>query len=217
MFSFLKKKRQPEAGSLEAGLRRSIDDLRSEIGDDAVSQGMALNGRINRLSSLNLEFITALLDLTDEITDKLHEQYEGLGPLVLLEVDAFCAAIVITALFTTDLPEEETREVIVIYLDLWTEVAAKNHPGSDSSTLRSQMERLWFEYTQLILRAFEEQTTQIVLNEDSAGRLLVRNVDRLARVQREKEFEGVAAISFKVAISEAIRIVNKALPRHDLE
>ncbi|GEM_PF-6482294 len=206
MFSFFRKKK-PEVSDPHAELRLSVDKLRSELGVDSVMKGMELNARIDRLRSVKLEFIQSLLELTDQITDRIREQYQGFGPLMVLEIDAFCAAIVATAVMTTDIPENEAREVIDIYLGLWTETAVKNHPGVVEATLKAQMDTLWLEYSRLILKTCGEQTPQIMVNEDSPTRVLVRSVDRLARVQREEDRESVAAITFKVAISEALRIV----------
>lgn len=205
MFSFLKRKKQETDPHAE--LRRSVEKLRSEIGDDTLVKSMELNTRVNRLRSVNLDFIQSLLELTDEITDRIREQYQGFGQLMVLEIDAFCAALVATTVITTDIPEDEAREVIDIYLGLWTETAVKNHPGVQESALKAQMDTLWLDYSRLILKTFGEPTPQIVMNEDSPARILVRNVDRLAKIQRKPEREGVAAVTFNVTISEAIRIV----------
>lgn len=206
MFSFFTKK--PKADDVQGQMRRAFNDLRSEIGEDAVTQGMELNNRISRLRSVDLEFIQSLLELTDEITDRVREQYQGFGQIRVLEIDALCAAIVATAIIASEIQEDEAREVIDIYLGLWTGTAVENHQGIGAAALKDRMDDLWLEYSRLILRAYGEETSQIMINEDSASRILVRTADRLAQVKRPDGNEGVAAVIFKTTISETVRIVN---------
>lgn len=145
--------------------------------------------------------------MTDEVTDRIHEQYRGYGPLNVLEVDAFCASIVASAVLTIDIPDAETFEVVDIYLGLWSETTVKNHPGAQEDVLKAQMDKLWLEYSKLLLKSLGESPQETMMNEFSASRLLVRNIDRLAQVKREDGEEGVAAIVFKTTISETVRIV----------
>lgn len=212
MFSFFKRKTQ-ETGS-HAELRQSVEKWRSEIGDDTFLKSIELNSRVNRLTSVNLDFIQSLLELTDELTDRIREQYQGFGQLVLLEIDAFCAALVATAVITTDIPEDEALEVIDIYLGLWTETTVENHPRAEASALKARMDTLWLEYSRLILKTFGEPTPEMAMNEDSPARILVRNVDRLAKVERQPERELVTAVIFKAAVSESIRIVAAHVDRN---
>ncbi len=186
MFSFFKKKKS---------------------NDDVLAKGMALNQRINRLRSVNFEFIQSMLELTDNVTDRIRELYKQFPAVNGLEVDAFCASMVCTGIISSDVPENEAPEVLDIYLGLWTETAVKNHPGASEQTLRVQMNGLWIEYCRMILKTLDEPTPQIVINEDSVARVLVRNVDRLARVDRDSSQEAVTAVTFKATIGEVIRIV----------
>ncbi|WP_421590770.1 hypothetical protein [Shinella sp. M27] len=205
MFSFFKKKTQETDPRTE--LRQSVERLRAEIGDDAVMKGMQLNDRVNQLRSINPKFISSLLALTDEVTEKITDQYKGMGPLMVLEIDAFSACIVATAVLATDIPEDEIREIVDIYLGLWVDVAVKNHQGVSETALKGRMDSLWLEYSRPILQAYSDPTPHIVQHEDGPALQLVRGVDKVARVQRDEVREGVTAISFKATISEAIRIV----------
>lgn len=187
MFSFFKRKRQQEA--------------------PRVSSAMELLDRVNRLRSVQLSFFQSLLNLTDEVSDRIVSQYEQFGTFNTLEVHAFCASIVATAVAGSDLPEDETPIIVDIYLALWVDSVAQHGDAINGLALKDQMRRLSAEYCPLIIRAANELTPQIMHDPDSVAVRLVRNVDRLAGVDRDEVQQSVTAVNFKVAATEAIRIV----------
>ncbi|MCQ1779425.1 hypothetical protein NOJ05_19640 [Neorhizobium galegae] len=188
MFSFFKPTKPPAP-------KASDDDIK----------GAALYLRVSKLRSVKLEFFQGLLGLTDEVTQRIDESFQGFATCNRLEVDAFCASIITTAVIATDLPESETSEIVDIYLGLWSETAAKNYPCASEATLKTRMDALLLEYSRMILRAWGESPLQ-TMADDSVAMNLVRNVDRLANVQREEAKQTVTAVTFKAAIGEAIRI-----------
>ncbi|MGX9991592.1 hypothetical protein ACS4RR_020915 [Rhizobium sp. Z1P35] len=170
-------------------------------------KGVELYFRVTRLKTVKLEFFQGLLELTDEITQRMSEQYQGLGVYNQLEVEAFCASIITTAVIAADLSDDESLEIIDIYLGLWVEIAVKNYPGTSETGLKSRMNSLCLEYSRMILRAYGESPQQTMIVEESVARNLVRDVDRLAGIQREEIKQAVTAVMFKATIGETIRIV----------
>jgi hypothetical protein len=214
MFSFFKKKQStPKAGpifeDMRQNMRREIENLRAELGDEAMASGMQLLDRVNLIQSVKLPFFQGLLELTYEVSDQVVDQYEPLGEFNAVEVHGFCACIVATAISVINLPDDEKPFVMDIYLDLWVDSAVRNGRNINGPSLKDRIVRVWGEYRPFIYHA-EVEPVQYVLYKptESAARRLVSNVDRLAGVSRNEVEQQITATRFKSIISEAVRITN---------
>lgn len=211
MFSFFKKSKKRETPKAvpdaHTDLRKAVSDLRSEFSDETLARGMGLLDRVSGLRSVQLSFFQSLLELTDQVSDRMVDHYDEFGTFNALEVHAFCASIVATAIAASDLPEDERPSIVDIYLSLWVDSVVEHGKGINGPALKAQMGKLWAEYCPLVVRAASEPTPQIVHDPESAAVRLVRNVDRLAGIERDEVRQKVVAVTFKVTTMEAIRIV----------
>lgn len=211
MFSFFKKKKQeaPRASpGADQELRKAVNDFRADFSDETLVRSMDLLDRVNRLRSVQWSFFESLVGLTDEISDRIVDEYESFQSFNSIEVHTFCVAIVATGLGVSDLPEHEMGEILDIYVGMNAETIARQVKSLDEVRLKGDMKRVCGEYIPLIARAATEPTPRIVHGHDSALKL-VANVDRLAGVERDEVQQGVVAVKFKVAAMEAIRIVRQ--------
>ncbi|WP_026612845.1 hypothetical protein [Ensifer aridi] len=222
MFSFFKKKQNTPKESLspfeemQKNMRREVESLRAELGDDALVGGMQLLDRINILETVKLPFFQGLLELTDEVSGQVIDQYEPLGDFNALEVHGFCACIVATAVSVINLPDDEKPFAMDIYFDLWVDSALRNGKNINGPSLKDRIVRTWGEYRPFIYHAEVEPVQYIIYKPtESAARRLVSNVDRLAGVTRSEVEQQIAATRFKSTISEAVRITDElAFPPH---
>lgn len=195
---------------MQQSIGREVESIRSEIGDEAVTGGMQLLNRVNRLKSVEIPFFQGLLELTNEVSDQVFDQYEQFGDVNALNVHGFCASIVATAVSVINLPDDEKPVVMDIYLDLWIDSAVRNGRNINGPSLKERIVRVWEDYRPFIYYT-EVEPAQYILYKptESAARLLVSNVDRLAGVSRNEVEQQVTATRFKSIISEAIRHANE--------
>lgn len=194
---------------MQKNVSREVESIRSEFGDEAVTGGMQLLNRVNRLQSVEIPFFKGLLELTDEVSDQVFDQYEQFGDVNTMEVHGFCVAIVATAVSVINLPDDEKPVVMDIYFDLWVDSAVRNGRNINGPSLKERIIRVWGDYRPFIYHT-EVEPVQYILYKptESAARLLVSNVDRLAGVSRNEVEQQVTAARFKSIISEAVRHAN---------
>lgn len=213
MFSFFKKSKRQDAAKTvseaDEELGKAISDLKAEMGDKALMQGMNLLDRVNALRSVKLSFFQSLLELADNVSNQVVDQYESFGKFNSLEVQGFCASIITTAISVINLPEDEKPICMDIYLGLWVDSVVQHGKGINGPALKDQIVRVWSEYRPLIIGAATEPVQYIIYKSDSAAMRLVSNVDRLAGVTRDETQQHIVATRFKSLISEVVRIVDE--------
>jgi hypothetical protein len=195
---------------MQQNISRGVESIRSELGDEAVTGGMQLLSRVNRLHSVKVHFFQGLMELTDEVSDQVFDQYEQLGDVNTMEVHVFCVSIVATAVSVINLPDDEKPVVLDIYFDLWTDSAVRNGRNINGPSLKERIVRVWEDYRPFVYYTEVEPAQYILCKPtESAARLLVSNVDRLAGVSRNEVEQQITATRFKSVISEAIRHTNE--------
>lgn len=217
MFSWLFKKR-PHANTtaarpfdqMQKNMHREVENLRAELGDEALISGMQLLDRVGVLGVVKLPFFQGLLELNDQVSDQVISQYESFGSFNTLEVHGFCACIVATAISMINLPDDEKPIAIDIYLDLWVESAVRNGKNINGPSLKDRIVDAFGEYRPFIYRAEVEPVQYIAYKPtESVARRLLSNVDRLAGVTRSEVEQQITAMRFKSTISEAVRITDE--------
>lgn len=177
-----------------------------KVSNDATAQGVDLYLRVARLGSRDLDFFKDLLGITDEVSDRVYPIFEGFPDVKFLEVHGVIACIVVTAIKVSSMKEDEKREVIDIYLDLWVGSIVEKEPRLDGKILKGSVERMWQSAMPGILRAAvgeqgEEPGIQF------APVVLLHSLDRLCGIRRPENAVIEDGASLRKAIVFGINAV----------
>ncbi|MCW1753032.1 hypothetical protein [Rhizobium acaciae] len=199
MWSFFK----PKKPDLQAEARKAVEELRSELSNAALAKSLTLNDRVNRLRSVRLEYFNELMGVTDDIADRVFPLYERYPNASALEIHGYCASTVAVSAYFSDLPEDEKPTIIDIYLDLWVDNTVSHAPGLNGQTLQGSIQRMWQGFMPGIMRAAAEEEAIRRGFDDPSG-TLVKELDRLAGVERSTAERVAAAKTMKAAVVHAM-------------
>ncbi len=194
---------KPKKPSLQAAARKAVKELRSEFSDEILAKGMSLNDRVNRLRSVELEYINELMGLTDDTADRVFPLFGQFPSASTLEIQGFCASLVASAVHLSELPGDEKPTVIDIYLDLWVDNIVQHAPSLDGKILRGWIDRMWRGFLPGIMRAAADEEA-IEMGFPSAPVVLSKELDRLVGVQRNEDDRPLAGKTLKSAVVKAM-------------
>ena len=199
IFSWFKSKTSPASPNLNAGAKEAVDQLRNKFSDETLAQGFAINQKVDRLGSRKLEYFNELLGITDDVADRIWPIFEGFSEVNVLEVNGLFASIVTTAVHSCELPTDEKRQIIDIYLDLWAGGMVAQSPTLNGSILRGSIDRMWQGLMPGILRAAAHEEA-VKMGFENPPAVLLKALDDLCGVQRPDGQQAEAASMLKDAI-----------------
>lgn len=204
MFSFFKNKAQ--APNMIEGAQKAVDELRAEFPDDELVRSFAINAKVNRLGTKNLEYFNELLGITDGVSDRVWPIFEDLPNVKNIEIHGVLASVVASAVKSSDLPEHEKLPIIEIYLDLWAGGIVDQDPRLKGTILRGSIGRMWESMLPGILRAAAYEDA-VKLGFPNPPLVLVQSIDELCGVRRSEAAQIEAGAALRDAIIYAMLAV----------
>lgn len=199
IFSWFKSKDKASGPNIVSDAQKAVDELRSQFSDEALSHGLAINEKVDRLGSHKLEYFNDLLGVTDDVADRIWPIFDNFHNVKVLEVHGLCVSIVTTAIHSCDLSEDEKRQIIDIYLDLWAGGVAGQDPSLNGTILRGSIDRMWQGIMPGILRAAVDEEA-VKMGFENPPAVLLQALDDLCGVDRPVKQKAEGAAILKDAI-----------------
>ncbi|MEY8099848.1 hypothetical protein AB9F29_21050 [Falsihalocynthiibacter sp. S25ZX9] len=175
-----------------------IHPSKNEVSD----KGQDFLDRLNRIDSVDATYVHSLMQLTDEVFEKILGKYSQYKRFDSHNVEVFCVSIVVTAVMVSDLPEKERLEIVDIYLGLVAHNIGVRTNGIDENLLRAEMKSVCAGYLAPIVNI----AASLDFKDDEAYKL-VCTVDGIAGVERDEIDRRLASVVFKATAFDVIRFV----------